>query len=169
MSRFTVGQTYLFTTAVWTKDDTGQDKQHYLPLYRSLLKEVKVVALTCKSEHQVPIEYVEGRTGVGYIFVDPDGMEWHNQYPVASYGQITDVADRLVNPQDGQPASLGKKYHLMDDLMCQYLDMDTNLNAAGAHQLELMINWLDQHGYKFSYVGHDKVPELYQVKIIKST
>jgi hypothetical protein len=61
--------------------------------------------LTVTEHHKVPDGYDEKETPDcnydGYVLKDSTGQKWHNQYPLASYGQTTDNAnwtfERAVN------------------------------------------------------------------------
>lgn len=58
-------------------------------------KEVKFIKLTVKEHHKVPIEYTND-LGDGYILeTDDPSVKYTNQYPVASYGQVTDTGNRI--------------------------------------------------------------------------
>lgn len=54
--------------------------------------EMLIKPLTCESEHDVDIDYSNDKTK-GYIFRDEDGNKYHNQYPSASYGQMSNRGD----------------------------------------------------------------------------
>lgn len=69
--------------------------------YRHKLLGIEVKMLTCVEHHKVPNEWDESQPPKldcdGFIFLDEEsGIRWANQYPYASYGQVSDVADRLV-------------------------------------------------------------------------
>ena len=69
--------------------------------YRHKLLGIEVKMLTCVEHHKVPNHWDESETPElncdGFIFLDEEnGIRWANQYPRASYGQVSDAADRLV-------------------------------------------------------------------------
>jgi hypothetical protein len=93
MSRFTVGKHYVFFVVKYDGLGTvywpGRDK----------LQKLVTLYLLCESEHAVPIEWSKD-VGEGYVFLDEKtGVRWHNQFPVASYGQMDDSGDRRVEPE----------------------------------------------------------------------
>lgn len=106
MSRFSVGKTYLFfTNHLRSVENPEKDITYYGVLGAGLnLVKTEVLELLCISEHDVPVEYreEEGNTAKGYIFIDAQGAEYHNQYPVASYGQMSDAGNRIVTKNDGE-------------------------------------------------------------------
>jgi hypothetical protein len=58
----------------------------------------------------------------GFVLVDEQGNTWHNQYPLARYGQTTDVADRMFTrvfsgPVADLPPSLVVQTRLLSDFM----------------------------------------------------
>lgn len=57
-----------------------------------LFKKLKVV-----SHHKVPYLYDDDQIPNcdGYLLVDEDGKQWHNQYPYANYGQLDTSSDSL--------------------------------------------------------------------------
>lgn len=71
----------------------------YSPLDEAEAPSIKVTSLTVLSEHKVPWEFGDGdeTPHVGYILEDDSGSTWHNQYPAASYGQLSDTADGLFD------------------------------------------------------------------------
>lgn len=105
-SRFEAGKQYPFITHTTKCMENGKtfnaysfdDNDHFKTV------DTKIVMLTCVSEHDVPIEYSDNMAK-GYFFVDPDGVELKNQYPTASYGQMSDTADYLaigfIKDEDG--------------------------------------------------------------------
>lgn len=57
-----------------------------------LIRELEVI-----EHHKVPNEWdLEGEKEYdGFVLKDAEGFIWHNQYPYASYGQVSDSGDRL--------------------------------------------------------------------------
>ena len=54
--------------------------------------------MTCVSHHKVNKQYDAKRelNCDGFIFEDEKGNKWFNQYPEASYGQFSDIADGII-------------------------------------------------------------------------
>jgi len=57
----------------------------------------KIIELTVTEHHKVPWNQdPEGKKECdGYILKDKDGVVYYNQYPAASYGQLSDFANRV--------------------------------------------------------------------------
>lgn len=72
----------------------------FMPWEGTLLN-IHVEMLECIEHHKVPNAYDESDTPTldcdGFIFKAEAGFIWHNQYPRASYGQVSDTADRIVS------------------------------------------------------------------------
>lgn len=68
------------------------------PPFEDELIGVHVSMLTCKEHHRVPNAWDSQNRldNDGFIFEDDAGRVWYNQYPRASYGQMSDEADRRV-------------------------------------------------------------------------
>lgn len=102
--RYTVGQKYIF---VHQQAELGEDRKARRPFmypmlflpWQHKLKELRILVLTCAEHHKVPSEWdTECKLDHdGFIFHDANGDRWLNQYPRASYGQVTDTADGRVN------------------------------------------------------------------------
>lgn len=93
--RYEVGQPYAFATVRFSGREFGDFL--YDPR-RHILEGIDLVKLTCTEHHKVVIEFYEkdGPKADGFVFVDEQGRTWHNQYPVAYYGQLDDSNDRQV-------------------------------------------------------------------------
>lgn len=57
--------------------------------------DIKFIKLTVKEHHKVPGDYDEEVKYDGYILAADDGTIFTNQYPRASYGQVSDRGDRI--------------------------------------------------------------------------
>lgn len=57
----------------------------------------KLIELTVTEHHKVPWDQdPEGKKECdGYVLKDKDGVVYYNQYPTASYGQLSDFANRV--------------------------------------------------------------------------
>lgn len=58
----------------------------------------KIIELEVTEHHKVPVSYYEneGNTADGYVLKSGD-LVFHNQYPTASYGQLSDAANRVFS------------------------------------------------------------------------
>lgn len=101
--RFEIGQQVPFIKVKF------HDKPEAIPTFQRLfdprvheLDSIEVKMLTVKEHHKVPSCYdIYGEKKYdGFIFTEQttDGKEqvWNNQYPTATYGQISDECDRMV-------------------------------------------------------------------------
>lgn len=102
--RFEINKKYAFICVQFSTQHrqfmNGMSSSIYQPWEHTLLG-VKVKMLTCVEHHKVPNEWDTSTPPKlncdGFIFLDEEtGNRWSNQYPVASYGQTTDTADRVV-------------------------------------------------------------------------
>ncbi|OXX45122.1 hypothetical protein B9J93_11855 [Vibrio sp. V17_P4S1T151] len=101
MSRFQVGQKHPFVRhTVWLRDLKGNRTRtsHSLTPHGEDTESTEIVYLTCISEHDVPHEYDESQLAKGYIFKKDDcEHDFHNQYPTASYGQVSTFGDWVAS------------------------------------------------------------------------
>tara|TARA_B100000073_G_C23726719_1_gene569516 strand:+ start:1753 stop:2391 length:639 start_codon:yes stop_codon:yes gene_type:complete len=85
--------------------------------------------LTCVEHHKVPNEFdpKEEPTCDGFRFVCPQEKGnvtfWNNQYPTASYGQMSDTADRVVTS-----ASYKEDGKTIDDIL-EFYRLDSTLSS----------------------------------------
>lgn len=102
--RFELNQKYPFVCVKFEtparKSLDGMASACFEP-YRHKLLGIEVKMLTCVEHHKVPNYWDESNPPKldcdGFIFLDDEtGIRWSNQYPRASYGQVSDAADRLV-------------------------------------------------------------------------
>ena len=65
--------------------------------------DIKMEVLEVTEHHKVPVAWreEEGPTADGYLLKDSEGKRWHNQYPVANYGQLDDSNDWRFCMVDG--------------------------------------------------------------------
>jgi hypothetical protein len=73
----------------------------YLPWEDKLLS-LEIIMLTCVEHHKVPYDHdPEDKLDCdGYVFVDVSGKRYYNQYPKASYGQISTDNNHRAWPQE---------------------------------------------------------------------
>jgi hypothetical protein len=103
----------------------------FLP-WESKLKGISIFWLECAEHHKVFNSWDEKKTGDtydGFIFksqIADDARIWHNQYPTASYGQLSDsnnyVAKRDVSEEELEEKGVegcSPDYYLTD--LCYYL------------------------------------------------
>lgn len=93
-SRFTTDKTYHFISFIYSRGERFYSSPLISAPDKDSGEEVEMLIkpLTCESEHDVEIDYSDDKTK-GYIFKDEDGNEYHNQYPRASYGQMSNRGD----------------------------------------------------------------------------
>jgi hypothetical protein len=96
--RFSVGQKLVVLNYVLN----GRTSMFSNPVYRpwsDKLDEIKISTLTVDSQHDVPSSFDPSgpKDYVGFLLKDTAGQIWSNQYPHASYGQVSDAADWLFH------------------------------------------------------------------------
>lgn len=104
MARFNVGSKYPFIKVHFSLNGNPAFWGMYLP-WEHKLESIELVMLECTEHHKVPSEWDPKPEPAldydGFIFKGPDfegkPTVWHNQYPRASYGQVSDAADRIVS------------------------------------------------------------------------
>lgn len=99
--RYNVGSKSLFMRINYTAS-SPRFAALYLP-WEDKLHSIKLLPLLCTEHHKVNWRYDD--TGQepkhdGFVFKEESGRVWHNQYPIADYGQMCDRNDRLVMPSD---------------------------------------------------------------------
>jgi hypothetical protein len=70
----------------------------FIPWSDKLLM-LDVIKLTCTGHHKVPGDYDDVIQYDGFIFTTDDGKIYTNQIPRASYGQLSDASDNIINRQ----------------------------------------------------------------------
>ncbi len=105
--RYELGAKYLF---VYERSTTNPKHPQWSRLHRpwcDTLEILEFVVLECTEQHPVAWDQdpAEEKKHWGYVFkllqtntVVPVGMVFHNQYPRAAYGQISDSANWRVSP-----------------------------------------------------------------------
>lgn len=102
--RFELNQKYPFVCVKFemgARQCTDGRTQACFEPYRHKLLDIEVKMLTCVEHHKVPNHWAESEPPKldcdGFIFLDEEnGNRWANQYPRASYGQVSDAGDRIV-------------------------------------------------------------------------
>ena len=107
MARYTIGEVL---TTIQFKTNNKKEGSHF-GIYTTgkphMLKvdenvQFEIIQLTVTEHHKVPSEWdTENKLDCdGFKLVDSKNLIWHNQYPRASYGQISDSSDREFNRRD---------------------------------------------------------------------
>lgn len=104
--RFEIGHEYLFITEKFIPK-TERFGNLYLPWCDQLIS-INAVVLRCVSQHAVPGEWDDEIKYKGYKFElvrtnvpflkNETHVTWHNQFPRASYGQLSTDADFYAHP-----------------------------------------------------------------------
>ncbi|HDV5593694.1 TPA: hypothetical protein RI785_002412 [Vibrio cholerae] len=168
MSRFEPGKKYLFMRHQFVSLDKN-GKPNGTLFYTSMLDQplisTEFVVLTCKEEHEVSIDYTNDKT-TGYTFTGEDqNVIFNNQYPSASYGQLSTAGDyivkAIVSDDSGEPSLL--KYVLAENVLND-ISMFCALHGL-TEKLELVINEIKQavdvNGFKFE---EDELSKLFKDK-----
>lgn len=158
-SRFVPGETYHFFrvciecngNTFWTTQCGVNDK----------IIDQEIITVICESEHRVPSDFDEEKKYFGYRFVDYEGNVYDNQYPTASYGQMSDAQDRIVSRfviEDGKIVECFD-YILLTQVLSDIEDA-LNVNSRrfmediGSLQttLDFATDWLHDHGYNYKSI-----------------
>ena len=104
MTRYNVGEELLVIH--FMSVNTGQPELFRSPLRREMetIEKITIKKLTVKEHHRVLNQWAnenEVPDCDGFILSDEEGKIWHNQYPRASYGQLSDAGDRMFWSKDG--------------------------------------------------------------------
>ena len=116
-SRFAVGQKIVAMNYVLN----GRRSMFSNPVYRpwaDKLDSIELVTLTVASQHDVASSWDPkgAKEHSGFLLNDSTGQVWSNQYPHASYGQVSDAADWIFHRQ------LPNYDQATDDQLCVYED-----------------------------------------------
>lgn len=97
IGRYSVGEEIY--ACVFVYGDRITTSQPYLiwSLSNETPTDIKFIKLTVKEHHKVPGDYDEEVKYDGYILAADDGTLFTNQYPLASYGQVSDRGDRIFS------------------------------------------------------------------------
>lgn len=80
---------------------------------------ITIVELLVKEHHKVAWEYDEAKElkHDGYLLQDKEGFQWANQYPRASYGQLSTISDSrftLYHPSPDEYDKLAKQGRMLE-------------------------------------------------------
>lgn len=86
--RYNVGETTYF---IYIDFEPSKPRfgNMYFP-WEDKLNSLTVLPFVCKEHHRVAGDWDDEVKYDGYIFSDTEGNDWTNQYPRASYGQLSD-------------------------------------------------------------------------------
>lgn len=139
--RFEVGQKHPFIFVRFQfsngrSNNNGLIPRTYLPWEHKLLR-IDIFELESMEEHQSPVEYSEdGATAPGYVLRDQNGKVWHNQYPQAHFGQISDkanwIAHRHFESRDEIRTAVDEGGHILSGVCLKNYVTDV---AFGIHEL----------------------------------
>lgn len=93
--RYSIGEEIYACVFVYGDRITTSRPYLYWSLSNESPTDIKFIKLTVKEHHKVPDSYSDELEYDGYILVADDGTIFTNQYPLASYGQMSDRGDRI--------------------------------------------------------------------------
>lgn len=93
--RYSIGEEIY--ACVFVYGDRISTNQPYMMWSNETPTDIKFIKLTIKEHHKVPGDYDEEIKYDGYILAADDGTIFTNQYPRASYGQVSDRGDRIFH------------------------------------------------------------------------
>lgn len=173
-SRFEAGKKYPFITHTTERTEDKSTFNSYDFNDSDHFKTIgtKIVMLKCVSEHDVDIDYSENKTK-GYIFVDDNNIEYHNQYPTASYGQTSTIGDfiasGLIKVEGGEIelVSYISLSYALKSLENTLIKAPERFTAQTASLFEDIYTFLDNNGLKAQYgVFMEDYTKLLTVKIV---
>lgn len=99
--RYPIGSKAFFINVDYTRtNDAPSFGPVYVP-WLDKLKKITIIELTSKEHHRVANSHDLDaiRNHDGFVFErEGDKTQWHNQFPNATYGQVTDHHDWTVRP-----------------------------------------------------------------------
>ncbi|AXG66698.1 hypothetical protein JA33_293 [Dickeya phage vB_DsoM_JA33] len=159
--RYELNKPYVFFAAQTVfEDGRVVEKMH---AYQSTnpndeLRDIKFVVAQCKEHHKVPWDQdPKGEKKYdGFIFELPDGEKATNQYPHASYGQMSDTADGVISLLSHYYEKFDKDFDKISeaDVYIEYFSFQRHMEA------------LESAIYKFSPEGDRSDPE-YHAKLVE--
>ena len=94
--RYSIGEEIY--ACVFVYNDRISTSQPYMTWSNEAPTDIKFIKLTVKEHHRVPGEHDDDEVKYdGYILAADDGTIFTNQYPRASYGQVSDRSDRIFH------------------------------------------------------------------------
>ena len=117
--RFTVGESIPFVHVKFQfkngeSNADGLGFNTFYPWYHKLIG-IDFLMLKCTEHHNVPVSESASMAD-GFIFTQDNGNIWHNQYPVAHYGQFSNTSD-----------SLARRHLETEDAMNEEIEKGANL------------------------------------------
>lgn len=100
--RYEIGEKYVFLRVRYSAEPDD-----YAPLYfpwEHTLEGIDTLLLSCVEHHKVADMWdsKDEKKHDGFIFLDSDGNRYLNQYPTASFGQLSDHENYLVESENAQ-------------------------------------------------------------------
>lgn len=95
-TRYTVGETIYGINFAFDNFENIMFRLPYLYDMREVTA-INIIPLVVKEHHKVPNEWADVSAPPdcdGFVLSDDKELVWHNQYPKASYGQISDESNR---------------------------------------------------------------------------
>ena len=98
MTRYTVGEELFVIHFTISNTRSGVLFQSPLRFQYDNVSNVTIKKLVVTEHHRVLTEWDKDDAEPscdGFVLKDEENAIWHNQYPKASYGQVSDAADRM--------------------------------------------------------------------------
>lgn len=162
-SRFEVGKSYPFIGYTYTSEDGRNLSSHSYRYWEGMTVTTHLEMLACESEHDVPVDYSQD-TAKGYILVDSKQRKAHNQYPSASYGQISNTADfiaRIFDKEKGELLELIRIDIAYSDIARLEAKNPESMTQGLRDMKQTMVNFLKEQGLQLveselmkKYKGH---------------
>lgn len=130
------------------------------------VEKIHIVELEVKEHHKVQSEYdnddVEPKYD-GFILTDREGNVWHNQYPYAAYGQLSDTGNRRFRREitsEGEYDELHKQNtvfecHLLTDFV---YSLDEGIERYKKALGECDTRWKKEDLGAWKYLKNVKLP-----------
>ncbi len=160
--RYQIGQKVPFIHFTVKGQYVREDMNHMvftLPIpWENTIAATAIRHMVCVEHHKVPWDQdPDGDIKYdGFVFDDQQGHKWYNQYPRASYGQLTDTADGRIHihPNEGETFdSLDKNKVVMvmqdlarylSELLMSVHQVTKNKDSNRANQLVQLYNQVVQ-------------------------
>lgn len=126
--------------------------------WRDTIHGVTIKTFTCVEHHRVRWDYDDNEKEPkydGFVFTaDDGGRVWHNQYPRASYGQLSDRADGLLNvsniskeesESDDFIFSMYSAFRFLDECVMELHYLKENLMEIRPEEVSYYVAKLKEH------------------------
>lgn len=151
-SRFEVGKSYPFIGHTYTSKDGRTLASYGYRDWEGMTIATHLQMLKCESEHDVPIDYTNQETAKGYVFVDENQRRAHNQYPSASYGQMSNTADfvaSIFDKEKGEIIELIRIDIAYADIVRMEAKQPQSITQGMLDVKQKMVNFLKEQGLQF--------------------